>query len=134
MGIVNCAKCGSRVIKVPGEGCNHMTCTKCKYQWCWLCGAEFKEDHFDPWNLFGCRDLQFDLDISRCRQVCSCLLTLLLIPFILLFHPIVIVFKAFYNPLYMPREARWMCPFKEWLETCFEDNCCGKIWIFYVVF
>jgi hypothetical protein len=79
-----------------------MTCPHCGYQWCWLCGAKFKEDHFDSWNLFGCRSLQFDLEISRCRQVCSCLLTILLIPLILLVQPVVIIFKMVNNPLYAP--------------------------------
>lgn len=55
--VVNCKQCKSRITKIRDEGCNHMTCAKCGYQWCWLCGATFKEDHFDKWNLFGCRNL-----------------------------------------------------------------------------
>jgi len=28
------------------NGCNHITCTKCGYQWCWLCNQEYNVNHF----------------------------------------------------------------------------------------
>ena len=28
------------------EGCNHMTCVECKFQWCWLCQKPYNSDHF----------------------------------------------------------------------------------------
>lgn len=123
--MVNCGMCSARVIKVPNEGCNHMTCANCGYQWCWLCGAKFSEDHFDSWNLFGCRNLQFDHDLTRCRQVNYVLLTMLLIPFILLFRPVVVLFQMFNNPYYAPAKWRWCCPFRDWSQNCFWGGCWG---------
>ena len=38
------------------DGCNHMTCPQCSFQWCWVCEKECVAGHY----LFGtCRDLQF---------------------------------------------------------------------------
>mgnify|MGYP002625133919 CR=1 FL=1 len=39
-----CPKC--KIYTEKNEGCNHMTCTSCKYQWCWLCEGEYKYGHF----------------------------------------------------------------------------------------
>ena len=38
------------------DGCNHMTCSECNFQWCWVCEQECVAGHYK----FGrCRDLQF---------------------------------------------------------------------------
>ena len=110
-----------------------MTCPKCQYQWCWLCGATFKEDHFDKWNLFGCRNLQFD-HVTKCRTINSIVCTMLLIPFILLFRPVVILFKIFSNPLYAPQQWRWCCPFQRWAQEECNGSCCRKLWLLYVIY
>merc|ERR1712154_462857 len=48
-----CPKCFARIEKL--SGCNHMKCSYCKYEFCWLCRKEFKKGHYDPSNiLFGC--------------------------------------------------------------------------------
>jgi hypothetical protein len=52
-------KCPS--CKLPTEkngGCNHMTCYRCGIDWCWLCGRRMGENHFEPWNIFGCPGVQ----------------------------------------------------------------------------
>jgi hypothetical protein len=32
-----------------------MTCSICRYEWCWLCGAMYTNNHFNEYNPEGCR-------------------------------------------------------------------------------
>jgi len=36
-----CPKCGVRIEK--SQGCNHMTCRACKYEWCWVCNGDWTQ-------------------------------------------------------------------------------------------
>ena len=49
-----CPKCTMYTEK--NEGCNHMTCGQCKYQWCWLCEREYEPRHY---YIGKCKNLQF---------------------------------------------------------------------------
>jgi len=40
MNTKRCPSCS--VITQRNGGCSHMTCTKCKFQWCWLCGGKYQ--------------------------------------------------------------------------------------------
>ena len=51
-----CPRCRHRIEKI--EGCNHMSCIICDYQWCWLCRGAYTPMHFNPLNPFGCSNLQ----------------------------------------------------------------------------
>ncbi len=52
--IKKCPNCGTYTEK--NEGCNHMTCAECNYQWCWLCDQKYSNNHY----LNGkCRGFQF---------------------------------------------------------------------------
>ena len=42
--IKKCPHCG--IITEKSEGCNHITCSKCSYQWCWLCNEKYNTEHF----------------------------------------------------------------------------------------
>lgn len=36
-----CPKCSSTIEK--NGGCNHMSCRKCRYEWCWICSGPWSE-------------------------------------------------------------------------------------------
>ena len=38
------------------RGCNHITCSKCGFQWCWLCNEEYNIGHYKEGK---CRGFQF---------------------------------------------------------------------------
>jgi hypothetical protein len=42
--VKRCPRC--QMFTEKNEGCNHMTCVSCKYQWCWLCEGEYKYEHY----------------------------------------------------------------------------------------
>ena len=52
--IKKCPHCG--IITEKAEGCNHITCSKCNYQWCWLCNGKYTTEHFREGK---CRGFQF---------------------------------------------------------------------------
>ena len=52
--VKKCPHCG--IIIEKKSGCNHIICSKCGYQWCWLCNKEYKQNHF---NEGKCRGFQF---------------------------------------------------------------------------
>ena len=51
-----CPECNTTIER--SEGCNHMTCTRCRFQFCWLCQRRYTKHHFAFWNLGGCPGLQ----------------------------------------------------------------------------
>jgi len=71
-----CPSCRAPIEK--NEGCNHMTCQRCKYEFCWMCRGEYGGNHFAWWNLWGCPGGQFAgpltcLGDDRCFCVdCGC--------------------------------------------------------------
>ena len=42
--VKKCPKCS--IITEKSSGCNHITCSKCNFQWCWLCNEKYDRDHF----------------------------------------------------------------------------------------
>lgn len=56
--IKKCPSC--RFWTEKNEGCNHMTCRGCQFQWCWLCSAKYTDIHY---NIGFCSNLQFSNSI-----------------------------------------------------------------------
>ena len=54
--VKKCPKCS--IITEKNNGCNHITCTKCGYQWCWLCNQEYNVNHFVGGKCKGFQNFQ----------------------------------------------------------------------------
>ena len=52
--VKKCPYCG--IIIEKQSGCNHITCSKCGYQWCWLCNNQYSQNHFKEGK---CKGFQF---------------------------------------------------------------------------
>lgn len=94
-----CPKCSSTIEK--NGGCNHMTCRKCRYEWCWICEGPWSEhgsnwyncNRFDEKSSVNARDTQAKSRASlerylhvrrawwsRCNSPSTTQLTVLLFP------------------------------------------------------
>lgn len=128
--VANCPQCGL-IIEKEEAGCNHMICAKCNYHFCWICGMEYKVDHFDASNVFGCQGLQESAPQNRNRMIFLSIMHLFLIPFTLLFYPVYVMTQAYHNPYNVSRDYRWLCSFRRLSSEA--DNCCVGI-LFYIMF
>eukprot|EP00906_Rhabdomonas_costata_P038583 RCo054487 len=57
-----CPGCHSLTHKFTG--CNHMTCSQCRQEWCWLCGAKLNQGAMSVYEHYsegGCAGMQFTM-------------------------------------------------------------------------
>jgi ariadne-1 len=47
-----CPKCRARIEK--NQGCNHMTCQHCKYEFCWICSGDWKDHGSNTGGYYNC--------------------------------------------------------------------------------
>lgn len=65
--VKKCPKCGFHIEKT--EGCNHMSCTRCQHQFCWLCGGIYYEGHFEN-PLSPCFDKMYAAEPTIWAKYC----------------------------------------------------------------
>jgi hypothetical protein len=104
-----CPKCKHKIEKV--DGCNHMTCAACGYNWCWLCRGHYTSNHFNQLNPLGCPNLQsgyhtrqewpmWKIYLARCKGMCVWFLIIVFLPMILLFGPAFHAVRSFHRDSY----------------------------------
>ncbi|EGR28008.1 ibr domain protein [Ichthyophthirius multifiliis] len=112
--IQRCRKCKALVQKI--EGCNHMTCSVCEYQWCWLCGDTYTQMHTMALNPFGCPMLQngrFTVHNTQmwkiyCIRFWIFVLIIFLFPFALLFSGPAFLLGAYIELLRKYRNSTYL--------------------------
>ena len=59
---------GCRILLSKSSGCNHMVCTQCNTNFCWLCGKSIEPlvfpSHFQWWRAGSCSNMQMNEEID----------------------------------------------------------------------
>jgi len=58
-----CPKCHRRIEK--NHGCNHMSCTKCKYEFCWVCMGDWKEHGLRTGGFYKCNKYKAKKEVQQ---------------------------------------------------------------------
>ena len=101
--VKRCPKCN--IYTEKNEGCNHMTCVSCKYQWCWLCEGLYTYEHYKSGKCEGFQFVRADnIKEAKGRECCINLHT---------------IFPCFYKKVH-PVDleylwVRYICIFVFWL-------------------
>ena len=118
-----CPKCKSKIEK--SEGCNHMTCSRCHYQFCWICLGKYGSKHYDWYNPFGCSGMQYSK--LRISWNCAYLLRLMKILMYLVLAVLIVGVAVAVSPLVILVMSIYM-PFNLFYDKWRpEDSRAGKI-------
>ena len=76
-----------------------MTCQRCSYGWCWLCGKKYSSWHYNPVNVFGCPGQQY-FTYNRFWVIILNIGLLFLMPLVLFFGPPIALTLFFFDKCY----------------------------------
>lgn len=110
--VKKCPKCQSRIEK--NEGCNHMTCTRCHYEFCWLCSRKYSSKHYEWYNFCGCPSMQYRNFRNNCvglmvftEILLKALGYLLIILLAIVLYPLALVIGVFVLPVGLISGKLW---------------------------
>ena len=108
-----CPKCTVRVEKE--SGCDHMTCSRCQYEWCWQCRCKFYSySHEDIFFPYSCPHSV--KPVKCCPMILLALCTMLCAPLMLTILPCLVCFYycAYEGTVKVARCNEWLgllcCP------------------------
>ena len=125
---VQCPSCGVAV--ELSSGCNHMTCSQCECEFCFLCGGRYLSGlHFWEFNyLTGCPGMQHVAGLAGDRRTLRLQLFRLLIgyPLTLLLVPLLFCLAL---ATFVAVEALWLVAFVALLPWVLLVHCCCSGWV-----
>ena len=95
--VKKCPRCKFYIEK--NEGCNHMTCTSCRYEWCWICQKEYTPNHYEEGN---CEGLLYNNNSSKCKiifRILKMMLFYVIFPFVFVGYGATILVEREINDL-----------------------------------
>lgn len=102
--VQKCPMCRMAVEKV--SGCNHMSCSFCRHEFCWLCRGTYTSYHFMPLNPLGCPGLANSrMQDWGCLKRCLYRL-LILLGMLLAVVPVLLLLMVVGGPVLVFKNAR----------------------------
>ena len=94
--VKRCPRCKFFIEK--NEGCNHITCRNCNYEFCWLCMGKYSYNHFDFGRCAGLQNVECEICSNRIINFLYCFLLIILksVAFAIL-APFAITFYIYYT-------------------------------------
>ena len=104
-----------------------MTCSQCKYQFCWICLKTYTSNHYKRWNICGCPGFQYSAvsNYSFLNSIRNLFCVLLYIIAILALLPVLYVLIFALHHVFTPVRLSLKFLFRK-LRYHLPNNCFAK--------